>query len=291
MSVDIISNNPYRILGVYTNSSMKDIVANVNKAKAYINVGKEISFTQDFSPYLTEIDRTIETIDWALSNINLLEDKLKHALFWFVNVSSFDDIALRHLSANNPDKAKEILEKKISFSSLLNRAVIAISEDKLRIGIYCYLRLIHNSQYRSDFLKCVSGELNKISEKKLITILFNTLSDHFPVRRLLHIVYSLSESEKLFEVKEKVFNDYTFIKNKAISYVIDVINTEISIAKNVDSNPDLQLKAGRNLIEKTKIPLLQLKDFGCTDAQYQLSADKLAKRINQCGVNYYRDVL
>lgn len=38
-----ISQNPFRILGVTTNASKKDIIANVNKFKAFLKVGKHIN--------------------------------------------------------------------------------------------------------------------------------------------------------------------------------------------------------------------------------------------------------
>ena len=48
--LDIVLNNPYRILGVYSTSSQRDVVANQGKMKAFLKVGKDVSFQLDL-PY------------------------------------------------------------------------------------------------------------------------------------------------------------------------------------------------------------------------------------------------
>lgn len=47
--MNILQNNPYRMLGVFANTSVKERVASLNKMKAYLMVGKTISFPSDIS--------------------------------------------------------------------------------------------------------------------------------------------------------------------------------------------------------------------------------------------------
>ena len=77
-----IYNNPYRILGVYANASIKDIKANEAKAKAFLNVGKEVSCSCDFCSALSPLNRTSEMMAKANSQLTLPNEKIKHALFW-----------------------------------------------------------------------------------------------------------------------------------------------------------------------------------------------------------------
>lgn len=72
----IISNNPYRLLGVYSNSSVKDRIANANKLKAYLKVGKSVNFPLDLSDFMPTPIRTVESMEYASSGINLLQDQL-----------------------------------------------------------------------------------------------------------------------------------------------------------------------------------------------------------------------
>lgn len=48
MAIQTIINNPYRILGVLSNSPLKERVANLNKLNAFAKVGKKVSFPNDF---------------------------------------------------------------------------------------------------------------------------------------------------------------------------------------------------------------------------------------------------
>ena len=97
--MDIIINNPFRILGTFSNASAKDIIANVSKAKAYLKVGKSIAFESDLPTLLPTIERTNETIERALAMINQTNDRLLYGLFWFIKDSPVDEIAIGHLAA------------------------------------------------------------------------------------------------------------------------------------------------------------------------------------------------
>ena len=64
-----IYNNPFRILGVYANASIKDIKANEAKAKAFLNVGREVTYPCDFNQLLSPIQRTAEMMASANSQL------------------------------------------------------------------------------------------------------------------------------------------------------------------------------------------------------------------------------
>jgi hypothetical protein len=81
----LITNNPYRILGVFANASKKDILSNVNKLKAFAKVGKSTEYPSDFITVLGNIERSVQTIDDATKNTERAIDCLKATLFWFVN--------------------------------------------------------------------------------------------------------------------------------------------------------------------------------------------------------------
>ena len=46
--MDIIKNNPYRIIGILSNASAKEIQSRKSKITAYAKVGKEITSEFDF---------------------------------------------------------------------------------------------------------------------------------------------------------------------------------------------------------------------------------------------------
>ena len=273
--ISLISNNPFRVLGVYSNSPTKDIIANVNKAKAYLNVGRILEFPSDFKSILPSIQRTIETINLAQAQINKPNDKIKYALFWFVNGSSFDDIALGHLNANNIAKAKELFKKRSSFSSLQNLGVISLCENDLKAAISNYSTLIHDSRLRSDFINAVCGTSVIITEDDLTHTFFDSI-----------LVY-YTPTEVLSSLDSSNIVDFNYVYQQAISIPSDLINSEIAISKNAGKGAAEQYEAGIELMGNTKQSLLQLKQLIGNEEQYQIIADKLAKQILQLGINYY----
>ena len=127
--MDIINKNPYRYLGVYSNSPTKERIANKAKMNAYLKVGKSVSFPLDLLNILPSIDRSIETVANAESELTLPIDQIRFAQFWWMNVTSLDGIAFNHLTNGNMDMAKSIWEKKNDVSSLQNRFLLSIIND------------------------------------------------------------------------------------------------------------------------------------------------------------------
>lgn len=71
--------------------------------------------------------RNLETVDTALKTLNFDAQRFKAALYWFINSSPFDNIALQHLSAGYIDKANSIWNKTQSLTSLYNLLITAAS--------------------------------------------------------------------------------------------------------------------------------------------------------------------
>lgn len=112
MATKLLLYNPYRILGVYSNSPKKDMLSNINKMKAFLKVGKTISFPLDLPAFLPPLSRDEDAVSSAQTAIELPMDQIKHTLFWFNNSTSFDNIAMNHLLSGNIIQAKEIWNKK-----------------------------------------------------------------------------------------------------------------------------------------------------------------------------------
>ena len=84
--MNILRNNPYRLLGVYSNSPTKERLANHNRMKAFLKVGKPVSFPLDLPQYLSAIKRTEASVMAAEAQLTLPKDQLLYAQFWFVKV-------------------------------------------------------------------------------------------------------------------------------------------------------------------------------------------------------------
>ena len=121
-----LSQNPYRIIGVPSNSGIKLIKKNVSKLKAFSKIGKAIDFDFDLSSLnLAALDRSEDIIIRVESKILLDENKIKYSLFWFQDVSAYDSVALKNLFEGKMDKAIEIWEKVTKSNKITSKNIFA----------------------------------------------------------------------------------------------------------------------------------------------------------------------
>lgn len=275
--INVIANNPFRILGVYSNAKQTDIVRNFNKMKAYLNVGRDVSFPIDLEFLLGSVERTMASSQKAQSDINLPIDKIRYALFWFCKGNPMDEVALNNLVNQDVGKAMEILGKRSTYSSLINKAVIALVRGYYTDAVNCYSQIIHNESKRIQFVTEICGGIFHISEDELM---------HFVIDEMLNIVKPIALLNVL-----SLQSDKAYASEKALSEPLAKINSEIAKAKSVPGSDALaSLKVGRALIRNTKSALSTIKSLvGESSIQYQSAADNLAKQILQCGINYFNN--
>ena len=273
--MDIITNNPYRYLGVYSNSPTKERVANKGKMNAFLKVGKPVSFPLDIPALLPTIERTVETVAHAESELTLPMDQIRFAQFWWMNTTPLDKIAFNHLTSGNIEMAKTIWEKKNNVSSLQNRFVLSVINNDLNEAIK-YAESLYTS-FSDEFISSVIGDNIAASTplwQMLIDSLVNEKVDILPFMDILE-----NEEWK------------NYISEKTILPLIDALTHAIDSAKSSrGEGPVSRLKAGQKLMSSTKSTLTQLrKCLKKSDIRYQTIVDKLATEILQCGIDYYND--
>lgn len=275
MITRLLSHNPYRILGVYSNSPKKDVLSNLNKMKAFLKVGKAVTFPLDMPQYLPSIDRDEAIVSSAQTSIELPMDQIKHTLFWFMKATPLDDIAINHLLADNMVQAKEIWNKKETVSSLLNLMACALIEgDSNSLAIKADT-LFQN--YSGDFCFAVN-ETIKLTSSQLTELFVELLKQdgNFELAKLMQVSGTSVEWRKI-------------IGGGLVKPIIDEISLAISEAKNAKGS-SANYRAGEKLMNSTKGVLSQLRNLlGVSDMQYQMIADKLATTILQCGINYFNE--
>ena len=274
---EIIYNNPFRILGVYANASIKDIKANEAKAKAFLNVGREVTYPCDFNQLLSPIQRTAEMMASANSQLTLPNEKIKHALFWFVKVTPLDEIAFNHLANGHSEQTMGIWKKKECFSSLLNTSTQALAQGHVLKAVDAMMTLLESATYRQDFIKSVTDETFQITEEELAHTYLDALIPDF--------VYPLLELSTLSDKYKG------YIKDKLVAPVIADIESEVTKAKSIKrENSSARYNAGIELMNLSKNKLAELKKLLVgNDMRYQIIADKLGLEILQCGIDYYNN--
>lgn len=277
----LVSNNAFRTLGVYANASKKEITANVTKLKAYMKVGKTTEFPPDMVGIMGPIVRSAESVDAALAKLNLPEDKILQALFWFTEVTPLDKAALSNITAGDINKAHEILDKKECLSSCWNKGVLNLANNNLNDAIVCLSNLIHNEDYREEFVKLICGETFTIGEINLAHKFIDALLSEIPAGKLYEMYVGYGGYQ----------DDIAYLKDKAVEEPITKINSAIEKAKAVSkTNAEANYNTGISLINSTQTSLKKVKNMlGANDLTYQRLADNLAQAILQCGINYFNN--
>lgn len=275
--MNILQNNPYRQLGVYSNSSTKERLANHNRMKAFLKVGKSVSFPLDVPQYLSSINRTEASAADAEAKLTLPKDQILHAQFWFIKTTPLDEVAFNHLFAGEIEKAEEIWQKRECLSALQNRIVCALIRNKYDSAIMCAEILYRNTQYLNQFVSTIIGTGGNFDISNLAFSFLDILCDEIGASKLLPFITNSSWKEHIGE--------------KAVKPIVDSIQEAINIAqKTKGKGSNARLNAGEKLRINTRNAILQLKGFLSTkDLQYQMIADKLGLDILQCGIDYFND--
>ena len=273
-----IYNNPFRILGVYVNASIKDIKANEAKAKAFLNVGREVTYPCDFNQLLSPIRRTAEMLASANSQLTLPNEKIKHALFWFVKVTPLDEIAFNHLANGHVEQTMGIWTKKECFSSLLNISTQALIQGHFVLAVKSMMKLLETEQYRHEFTNAVTDATFQISEEELVHTYLDIFTEPAYANALLN--------DSILSEKYQ-----RYIKEKLISPIISDIELEINKAKSIKRDNSIgRYNAGISLMNQADKLLSRLKKIlSVADMRYQLIADKLGLEILQCGIDYFNN--
>jgi hypothetical protein len=109
--MNLIKNNPYRTVGLLVGVTAKEKSKQISRLKKYIEAEQDPQ--DDFSfPALGEFHRTLESVEEAASKLNLDNDKINAALFWFWNGNPItDEAAFEALKSGDIEAAYEIWDK------------------------------------------------------------------------------------------------------------------------------------------------------------------------------------
>lgn len=287
-----ILNNPYRIAGILSNASAREIQARRGKIIAFAKVGKEITSEYDFS-FLSSIQRTNSIIEKAFSDIEQNQNKVVHSLFWFTNLNPIDNTAIQHLITGNKEKAIEIWDKLTdekevtskNFSAFNNIGTLYLlenSKEEIKQGITAKIKLIESESFQ-DFVHTVADETFSIDKNKQIEIFIDELLTQFKQK------YSTAETMELFSNCNGTTQKY--LSKKFTEEPIHKIEVQIEQCTKKRAKDKINAyKFATDLYSNTKSELTLLKSIvGNSNLQYKMLADNIAKEILQCSVDYFNE--
>lgn len=286
----LIQENPFRIVGLLTNSSQKDLERQKSKILRYASIGKSIDSEFDFS-FLIKIDRSESIINKAFSSIEQNQDKVSHALFWFLKANSFDDTAITYLINGDKEKAleiwrkvtdgKEINSKNYScFSNIGTIKLLSDSKEEIKEGIEAKIKLIESQSF-TDFVHIVADQTYTIDNQKQIEKFVDDILKQVKGK------YSSAEILKLFSDCNGTTQKY--LSKRFTEEPLHNIETQIESTKSKrKTNKNGAYDLGMKLYVDSKNDLATLKSLlGSSDLKYKSLADRLSNEIMQCGIDYY----
>lgn len=152
LKVELIGNNPFRILGEYSDSSPAVETGNLSRIAAYSKVGRQVDFSLMGDDRLEALIRTEENARAAANVLALPSDRVKYALFWFTG-------------DEHP------------WAGLINGAVDALIDCDLATAFSNYEKLIQDDSLRNDFIRTVTGGLAHINAERLGSLLVDMISE------------------------------------------------------------------------------------------------------------------
>lgn len=290
--MESVLNNPYRIIGILSNATAKEIQSRKSKITAYAKVGKQITSEFDF-PLFNAIEREHDKIEKAFSAIQQSKEMLENSLFWFLKTNSFDETAINYLINGDKEKAIEIWEKVTKekevttknyscFNNIGTLKLLAESQVEIKNGIDAKIKLIE-SEIFTNFVHSVAGEAYIIDNQKQVEKFIDELLKQYKGK------YSNADTLKLFSNCNGTTQ--TYLATKFTQEPLHNIENQIeSTKKKRNQNRINAFKFGLKLYQNTKSDLVLLKSFlGNNDLNYKMIADNLAKEIMQCGIDYFNE--
>jgi len=299
--MNIIKQNPYRVLGLLGNASERELQKQIGIIKRFAEIGKFKAFDYDFS-FFGDISRGIDDVQHAASKIEQAHRKLHYSLFWFVGQTKFDEIAFNNLKDKNADKAIDVWNKTLkeevsskNYSSYHNLSTYYIASstinghlklDYLQKGIELKGSLIH-SECLTAYSELVTGNDTSFDSIK-ISKLF--------VDEIIEILKPYADENNGVKTKDiiSLFDTYPDSIQKYISSSfteIPLSNIENAIEKSIDNrkiSPEKADEYGEELYYSTNRDWDTLKSLlGNDNVQFQMITNKLADEVMQCSISYF----
>ena len=135
MRVPLIEDNPLRVLGVYANSTLREIEQNKAQLRAYARVGQEVQLPLWLNglSLLTPLPTiTEELLVQAQTQLSLQADHDRYGLFWFEKGTVYDqneEEAIALLNNNHIEEACRLWQQRIDYTAQKNLLLIAVLTD------------------------------------------------------------------------------------------------------------------------------------------------------------------
>lgn len=298
-----LRENPFRLLGLLSSSSSREIDSRSKKLRQYLEAGVEPNVTPDYyCPALGRkpMRRLPESIEQARGMLTLDQDKLSYALLWFVQMNEVTDpVALEALAQGDLAEAERIWRQQVYTSDGALRAITDRNSSAY-----------HNL---SVYLLCSAQSANIVSGVKLGLMaleqgsVLSFLQEKLGVNGLSLLDIELLYLNRLIEDISKRprgglsqlmdllgHQEYTAKKALMKCYALEAVKTlEETIERSIHQSKTVAgagLAEGEKLLREGGEMLQQIAvSLPKNDPKYERASNALAKGVKSCGEEYFED--
>lgn len=166
-----IEQNPFRILGLFANATLKERVAMQAQSKAYARVGQSVDNPLQLKHLLEVFDSNEDSLRKAESLLTLEEERAYYASFWFVHgANPNEDLeAVRLLDEGMTSQALSVWSGRKDSEALQNLMVAALVLENWKEAMRFAQQLYHHERDIRRFSFAVSDgfglEMKQLADK------------------------------------------------------------------------------------------------------------------------------
>lgn len=298
----IIRDNPYRIVGLLVGANAREQNKQIKRLKKFLEAEQDPQ--QDFSfPILGEFERTVKSVDAAASKLNLNQDKMQAAIFWFYNGNDItDEPAFDSLKDSGVDDAIEVWSKLTSSGEITKRNCSAFqnlstlllqlsandddddSENHFAEGIRLKLEYLE-SDFVNELINSATDVTFKTSKKDLQLTFLSAIQEEVEKDNRIPSDFFLGLIDGVdFIAKEEFLKSF-------IQKPISEIEKLTADCKTQRKTVKKDVIVAANKLHKSTLPLLGNIStvLGSKNQQFITISDKVAEEILQCGIQLFND--
>jgi hypothetical protein len=296
--MNLIKNNPYRIIGILAGASAKEQDRQIKRLRRLIEAEHTPQFSFELKA-LSELIPTLSELDEAESNLNLDKDRINAALFWFyIGNPISDEVAFDALKSNNIAEAITIWTKLADKQEVTSRNASAF----FNLGTLYLSGILEGAQtaitlYKKGIeykLKFLCSEYALHFTQQIADSAYQTTNDDLQLSFLRQLQAEVTRSKTITEAKlleilnKSEFSVKTAFLDSHSAKHINQIDRIIEESKNARKNNGKSThKQNLTTIKKLTDGLHQLNKFVPSNYKTDAAADKVAEEILEISIQYF----
>ena len=275
--------NPFRIVGIPVNASMKERLTNLSKINAYSRIGRDVVFPFDLGTFMKKTDRSEKTIQTAIYQLNTPSEFLRYSLFWIYTLTPQQKEAAEFLKNGDIKQAERIYRKDQNVTSLISCATLLFVQKRVNDAFLVLNRLVKTEESKDEFVSVISeitGESFVLSTEELLENIIDGALENYTAHELQKIYKVLSKSDKsiLCDKIDDIIN-----KRKKIQ-LLKKIGSNIRLMEDLlDRDEERAFRECEMFIDDVKKDIKFLeKNTDADVAECQALSDKVAFCVIRC---------